>query len=399
MTIFTPAAPAQAFNVIHRFSGGSGGGYPTGGVTIDASGNLYGTAGLGTGDDGLVFKMSQRNSQWLLNPLYNFTGNDGYGPEGGVIRDRSGVLYGATNIGGSLGMGTVFKLQPSPVIPPSVFSPWMLTTLHNFQPGGGDGSGPKSPLVFDQAGNLYGTTNQGGTYGGGVVFKLTPANGAWTESILYNFGQGGDGNGPRSGVVSDSVGNLYGTTELGGAYGCGMVYQLSSSGANWNESILYSFKGTGDGCRPWGGVILDQAGNLYGGTPMTDTNVASNGVVFELSPSGGQWNYSLLYAFDRGYVNNCSDGYGTGPASSLSMDSSGALYGTTQGDGFYEAGNVFKLTSSNGGWTYTSLHDFNNGAGDGYAVCSGVSFDSSGNLYGTTLTGGDALGVVWEITP
>ncbi len=283
-----------------------------------------------------------------------------------------------------------------------MLAPWIENILYSFQYGGNDGLYPEGTLVFDQAGNLYGTTYEGGANNHGVVFELTPSNGGWTESILYNFMGGSDGSVPHAGVVLDRAGNLYGTTELGGAYGCGTVYELSPAGSGWTESVLYSFMGNGDGCRPWAPVILDQAGNLYGATPMTSTDSKSNGVVFELSPSDGRWNYSLLYTFTSGYISECSAGNGTGPTGSLTMDSSGALYGTTQGGGFYEAGNVFKLTPSNGGWTYTSLHDFNNNypSADGVGVCGGPALDAIGNLYGTVFSGaGYGFGDVWEITP
>ncbi len=401
--VATQSAPAQTFQVIHNFTAGADGGAPFAGVTIDASGNLYGATSEGGKGGGGIFKMTHKSS-WIFTPLYVFgsSGNDGGVPYSGVIRDTSGVLYGTTFEGGSFGVGTIFKLQPSPTRPVSVLAPWKESILYSFQYGGSDGFYPEGSLVFDRAGNLYGTTNAGGANNHGVVFELTPSNGGWTENILYNFMAGGDGSGPRAGVVFDSAGNLYGTTELGGAYSCGTVYELTPAGSGWTESVLYSFMGNGDGCRPWAGVILDQAGNLYGATPMTDTDPKSNGVVFELSPSAGQLNYSLLYTFTSGYIRECSEEYGTGPTGSLTMDSSGALYGTTQGNGFYEAGNVFKLTPSHGGWTYTSLHDFNNNypAADGVGVCGGPALDASGNLFGTVFSGaGYGFGDVWEITP
>ncbi len=403
MVIFLPLAPAQTFQVVHNFTAGADGGAPFAGVTIDAGGNLYGATSEGGDGAGGIFKMTQK-SAWIFTPLYIFgsSGNDGGVPYGGVVRDSSGILYGTTIDGGSFGRGTVFKLQPSPTRPPSVLTPWIESILYSFQYGGSDGLYPYSRPVFDRAGNLYGTTNAGGVNNHGVVFELTPSNGGWKESILYNFMGAGDGSGPRAGLVFDSAGNLYGTTELGGIYNCGTVYELSPSGSGWTESVLYTFMGSGDGCRPWAGVIFDQAGNLYGATPMTNTDPKSNGVVFELSPSDGQWSYSLLYTFTSGYIKECSGGYGTGPTGTLTMDSSGVLYGTTQGNGFYEAGNVFKLTPSNGGWIYSSLHDFNNNypAADGIAVCGGPTFDANGNLYGTAFSGaGSGFGDVWEITP
>ena len=197
-------------------------------MTIDAGGNLYGATSEGGDGAGGIFKMVHKSS-WIFTPLYIFgsAGNDAGVPYGGVVRDSSGILYGTTVGGGSHGQGTVFKLQPSPTRPPSVLAPWIENILYSFQYGDNDGLNPFSRPVIDREGNLYGTTNAGGANNHGSVFELTPSNGGWTESILYNFMGGGDGSGPRSGMVFDSAGNLYGTTELGGAYNCGTVYELT----------------------------------------------------------------------------------------------------------------------------------------------------------------------------
>ncbi|MGA2373738.1 MAG: choice-of-anchor tandem repeat GloVer-containing protein [Candidatus Korobacteraceae bacterium] len=181
------------------------------------------------------------------------------------------------------------------------------------------------------------------------------------------------------------------------------MFQLTPSGSSWVGTVLYSFMGTGDGCHPWAaGVILDQAGNLYGATAGTTAD-GGGGVVFELSPGNAQWNYRSLYSFTTvpsGYGGQCSSGGPTtGPTSGLIMDSAGNLYGTTSGDGAYGWGNVFELTPSNGEWIYTSLYDFTGGS-DGGAPCGAAALDARGNLYGTTMFGGqDSGGVVWEIKP
>jgi len=404
LTLTAQPAQAQTYTIIHIFTDQEDGGSPRAGVTIDGHGNLYGTtAAGGIGGTGAVFKMSRKNSDWILTPLYNFTltGKDGAEPIGGVIRDAGGALYGTTAVGGSSQSGTVFKLRPSPLAPRSATAAWTESILHNFTRDGSDGFVPGSTLVFDQAGNLYGTTERGGTYNDGTVFKLTPSSGAWTESILYSF-TGIDGMEPWADVVRDRAGNLYGTTWLGGAYDCGTVFQLTPAGSGWTESVLYSFMGNGDGCRPTAGVILDGAGNLYGATAMTNPqDYTSGGTVFQLTPSNGRWNYSLLYTFPSGNNSQCSSGWGSGPAASMTLDGAGALYGTTQGSGAYGYGNVFKLAPLNGGWVYTSLHDFNPYNYDGEFPCSSVTFDANGNLYGTTYGGGFPYlsGVVWEITP
>jgi uncharacterized repeat protein (TIGR03803 family) len=269
--------------------------------------------------------------------------------------------------------------------------------LYSFT-GGADGSEPYyENLIFDQTGNLYGTTAGGGPAGGGVVFKLTPSGGSWTESVLHSF-TGEDGFFPQTGVIFDSTGNLYGTTAMGGLNGKGNVFQLSPSGSGWVATTVYSFQGGADGYQPAGGVIVDRSGNLYGTTPIGGSG--GGGTVFELSPSGGSWTFSLQYSWSGGW----------GPDDNLAMDAFGNLYGTTYQDGAYGSGSVFKLTPIGGGWTYTDLHDFNplviplEGSGPN----GGVTLDASGNLYGTTVYGGSyggencggiGCGVVWEITP
>jgi uncharacterized repeat protein (TIGR03803 family) len=254
--------------------------------------------------------------------------------------------------------------------------------------------------MFDQAGNLYGTTSSGGIQncgylgqGCGLVYQLTPSGGGWTENVLYSFGTGtNDGSTPVSGVIFDTVGNLYGTNIFGGdssncPLGCGTVFQLTPSGSGWTENILYNFNfyGGGDGGNPDAGLIFDGSGNLYGATFQRGSG--GGGTVFEISSSTG---FRVLYSLT---------GYG-GPLDSLVMDTVGNLYGTTHQDGLYHSGSAFKLTSSRGGWTYTSLHDFcsRSPCSDG-AYANGVTLDSNGNIYGTTQSGGAyGAGVVWEIT-
>ncbi len=404
LTLTAQPAQAQTYKVIHNFTGAGDGGYPFAGVMIDASGSLFGTTLFGGESYGVVFKVSQRDSNWILTPLYAFKGgNDGKYPYAEVIRDANGALYGTTGQGGSSNWGTVFKLiSPSPAVPSSVIAPWTESILYNFT-NGSDGGWPYSGVVLDQAGNLYGTTFYGGLYdcgstGCGTVYKVAPSNGGWTESVLYSFTGGSDGGTPFAGVVFDEAGNLYGTT-IQSDNTCGNVFQLTPSGSDWTLAVLHSFSVDGNGCEPAGGVIFDKAGSLYGTTPFD--GFSWHGTVFELSPFNGNWNFSLLYKFlgVDDYSSNCGFGGPRGPISSLTMDSTGDLYGTTQGDGNYGWGNVFKLTRSAGGWTYTSLYDFSGGA-DGGAPCGGVTLNASGNLYGTASLGGAyAQGVVWEITP
>ena len=294
--VITQSVQAQTFTVLHSFTGGGDGAHPVGTLTLDGGGTLYGTTtwyGMNNCSPwyecGTVFKMSRRNSSWILQTLYTFdptTGEDGYGPIGQLARDPSGVLYVTTYSGGKpWGSGTVFEVKPSPTRPVTVSAPWTEVRLHDFT-SGDDGANPEGDLLLDSAGNLYGTTFSGGKYGAGTVYKMTPSNGGWTYAVLYSFGGGTDGRNPVAGVARDAAGNLYGTAYDGGYYGYGVVYQVTPSGS---ETVLYNFTGGDDGDVPYAGVILDQSGNLYGATAFGGSG--GGGVVFELSPGNGGWSY------------------------------------------------------------------------------------------------------------
>jgi len=365
--------------------------------------SLGGVVGCGT-----AFRLSYKGSGRIFTPLYSFqAGNDGSYPQARVIIGPDGALYGTTLTGGTkgcysgyggYGCGTVFKLTPSPTACKTALCPWTENVLYRFTnspdgryPGYGD-------VVFDQVGNLYGTTTLGGNPNGGTVFQLTPSNGGWTKSVLYSFTGGLDGAQPYAGVIFNQAGNLYGTTYTGGEGNClqitcGVVYKLTPSNGGWTESVLYSFTGGSDGGNPYAGVIFDQASNLYGTTWFGGLNCSggSCGLVYELTPSNGGWTESVPHYFTG------SDG--ANPYAGVIFDQAGNLYGATPFGGAYEAGAVFKLTPSSGGWTYTSLHDFTGGS-DGWKPWGGVVLDQSGNIYGTTAGGGAyGYGVVWEITP
>ena len=390
------AAQAQTFNVLYTFTGGSNGENPSAGVTYKA-GNLYGTTWAGgPANYGTVYELKDIGSGWIYNPLYSFTGGtDGAVPSAPVVFGPDGALYSTAEFGGSNGDGTVFKLRPSPTACTTALCRWSESVLYTFE-GSTDGSKPIG-LLFDQAGNLYGTTSGGGAYGDGTAYELTSSGSGWTKNILHSFGLDGDGITPyRSVLIFDNAGNLYGTTYFGGQYNAGTVFQLTPSGSGWTENVLYSFTGNGDGRYPYSGLIIDQSGNLYGTT--TDAGSNYGGTVFELSPSGGGWTYSVLYSLTGALGDSC------GPAYALVMDAGQNLYGTTECDGANSLGNVFKLTNTGGSWSYTSLHDFTGGS-DGSWPLSSVTFDTSGNLYGTTYFGGNlncyspyGCGVVWEIT-
>jgi uncharacterized repeat protein (TIGR03803 family) len=391
-SVFTKPAQAQTYEVIYNFILNGTGYQPYAGLTMDAAGSLYGTTSGGDNGPGTVFDLTPRGSVWVFSLLHRFgAAGDGALPWAGVAFGPDGTLYGTTVAGGASGNGTVFDLSPPTTICRAVACPWTETVLYSF--GGGDDADPGlGNLIFDATGKIYGTTT-GGTGGGGVAYQLAPSGDDWTENVLHTFGSPGDGAQPAGGVILDDAGNLYGTTVYGGASGAGTVFKLTySAGLGWTETILYSFQGGNDGSDPYAGLIFDSSGNLYGTT--TGGGQGGGGVVFELTPSGSGWNYILLHSFTGSY----------GPLGPLIMDSAGSLYGTTYRDGADGAGNIFKLTPSSGGWTYTSLHDFSTDRHDGANPIGNVILDSQGNLFGTTSSGGtgcryNSCGVVWEITP
>jgi len=328
--------------VLHFFKGGSDGAFPTPGLVFDGQGNLYGTTKGGGGNAecyggcGTVFKLAPNASgEWGESILCRFTNRlEAAYPAAGLIFDAQGNLYGTTGPGGGLGdRGTVFKLAPTSS------GPWTETVLHAFDGVNGDGNSPLAPVVFDAAGNLYGTTYIGAE-GGGIVFKLTPTlKGMWVESIIHTFGNG-DGVGPTAGLVFDSQGNLYGTTVGGGSAAQGTVFELMpGASGTWTENILYSFQGGTDGAGPTATVILDAAGDLYGTTKFGGGN-CNCGTVFKLAPSGtGTWTETVLTVF----TSQASSGE---PIGGLIFDASGNLYGTTfmNGNGNTASGQVFMVT-------------------------------------------------------
>lgn len=314
---------------------------------MDKAGDLYGTASTGGYETcaptcGTVFKLTRKGSGWVLSPIYAFSGPDGDTPQSGVVIGRDGNLYGTTSAGGTAGAGVVYRLQPPATACRAALCPWTETVLHSFA-GNPDGSGPGyGPVVFDQAGNIYGTTLGGGANYGGTVYELSPANGGWTEKVIYSFGNSDpDGKQPEAGVSFDTAGNLYGTTTGGGSYySPGTVFELTPSGSGWTENVLYSFPDGSHGYGPYAGITVDGAGNLYGATGVGSI------AVFELTPSNGGWAIQWLYKLNAFY----------GPSESLSFDPSGNLLGTV----FEGNPEVIRLTPSNGQWTITG---FNGSAG------------------------------------
>ena len=388
LTVVTAgAAHAQSFQVIYTFSGGPDGAQPYAGLTINR-GNLYGTTSAGNSGTnwGNVYELRNKGGGWIFSKLQFFDGT----LSSRVAVGPDGTLYGASpnNIAG-LPYGYIYNLKP-PVssVCMSIQCPWVSTVIYGFT-GGSDGGSPRyGDLIFDQAGNFYGTTSVGGS-GYGVAYKMSPSGGGWAEQPIYAFGGAPDGANPFGGLVFDNAGNLYGMTTQGGSAGFGTVFELSPSGGGWTEKVLYNFQGASDGDYPTAGLLLDQSGNLYGST--SDGGTGGGGTVFELIPSGGGWTYKLLYSLTGGA--KC------GPWGTLAMDGAGNLYGTTVCDGANNDGNVFELKPAGGSWTYSSLYDFT-GGNDGRRPFGNVTFDSQGNIYGTASRGGTHdSGVVWEITP
>ncbi|MGC2112751.1 MAG: choice-of-anchor tandem repeat GloVer-containing protein [Candidatus Korobacteraceae bacterium] len=394
----TTLTQAQPFTVLHSFTGGQDGSNPLAGVSMDRGGNLYGTASVGGLGYGTVFQLAHRGSNWLLNPIYQFQGgSDGYYPEAGITIAADGTLYGTTFYGGISTAaclqgavqtcGTVFHLRPPASACKAALCPWAENLIYEFT-----GTFPSlffpnlGNLVFDRAGNMYGAI-LGGFPGG--VYELSPSGGGWSESLLHVFQ--GTNAGLFGGVILDSAGSLYGTTRgslsLPGVYGT--VYQLTNSGSGWTANTLYTFQGGSDGAWSVTSLLMDPIGNLYGTTSSGGSG--GGGTVFELTPSQGGWVFNLIYSFTGpNYV---------GSFGGLTMDAAGNLYGTTLGGGAFQQGSVFKLTHSNGTWTYTALHDFTAG-NDGRSPYGQLIFDAAGNLYGTAGWGGsNGKGLVWEITP
>jgi uncharacterized repeat protein (TIGR03803 family) len=352
-------SPTTGYHLLYAFSNGSGGRQPQGNLAFDSAGNLYGTTiyggvdktcGGGVNGCGVVFKLTppSNGGLWTETVLYSFCSQancaDGAFPQAGVIFDSSGNLYATTLTGGNQncneegpGCGTVFELQPSQ-------TGWTESVLYVFGDNTADGHYPRGSLVFDGAGNLYGTASVAGP-GAGSAFRLTPSGEGWTFSVIYAFEQFSrqDGNQPEAGMVFDTAGNLYGTTAGGGQFGFGTVFELTLSSGIWTETILYNFAGGNDGAEPKASLVIDSAGSLYGttfdgGGPPKRCGNGGCGIVFKLTPeAGGQWTESL---FRFGGV------LGLQPSASVLLDPAGNVYGTTTGGGSHGAGVVFRISQS-----------------------------------------------------
>ncbi len=401
------AAHAQTVSEIYGFYGYT---FAYGGLVADSAGNLYGTTNLGgTGNChsgcGTIFELSPNGTGWTGTVLYNFAGGtDASYPAAGLVLDTHGNLYG-TAYGGSAtcGCGTVFRLSPA------TGGGWTESILYNFS-GKGDGALPQGPLVFDSIGNLYGATFEGGTFGGtcgeggcGLVFKLSPASGGtWTQTVLHAFSGGSDGRYPV-GAVTLAGNTIYGATSLSGTLsgcggtGCGVIFKLSQSATGWKETVLHSFHGGSDGSTPPSGPTLDAAGDLFGvtsyGGSTADCAPQGCGLAFRLSSSSG-WKETVLHAFTHS-----DDGaYPVGP---LSFDAAGNIFGESVDPVWCNSfistcGVVFKLSPEHGGWDVGALYKI---PGE-WGPSGGLLVNTAGDIFGMG-DGSSETGVsgVFEITP
>lgn len=383
-------ATAATTNVIFSFEEDEGE-YADTDLETDAAGNIYGTTVLG-GDfgGGTVFQLSPTANGWVHTVLYSFTGGaDGGEPYKGVTIDRRGNLYGTAVTGGSGscegGCGVVYKLTNNG-------GTWTQTVVHAFT-GGTDGSGPGARVTVDQDGNLYGMAPTGGEFGLGTIYKIRRnPHGGWGFSVLHAFTGGRDGATGSAGRMILRDGKLYGAVTVGGRYGSGIVFKLNPAGFGERDlKVLYSFRGQPDGSFPYGALLFDEAGNIYGTTYYGGVN--GIGSVYKLSPQpAGEWTEEVLYSFRQGRDGNS-------PISNLVFDVAGNLYGTTS-EGGLGSGIIFKLTPvAAGQWTETVVHAFS-GPPDGGFAYNGMVVDAFGNFYGATVHGGqNDDGSVYQFTP
>jgi uncharacterized repeat protein (TIGR03803 family) len=410
MVLCVASAWGASEKVIYSFAGGNDGELPTSNLIADKAGNLFGTTSeggdssacgpLGGQSCGVVFELTPSNGGWMESVLYSFTGGaDGGTPYGGLVIDADGNLYSTTYAGGTSGAGTVFELSPGEG------GAWTESVLHSFG-GSGDGEFPRAGLIM-KGNDLAGTTTLGGTstscgiFGGescGTVFGMTHTNKGWVEEVLYSFQGGADGGVPYGGVVLDTAGNLYGTTTQYGSSGFGVVFELSRRAKGWTENTLYSFFGGSDGGYSESTLIFDPAGNLYG---TTSTRGGSQvGTVFQLQETQAGWSLNTLHTFtnspdgavpEAGLVRRGTSVFGT--TYNGGTGSTCGLFGDTP------CGTVFELSRQKQGIAYSVVFSFQ-GTPDAAQPEGSLWVDQSGNLYGTGFTGGaSGYGAVFEITP
>ena len=377
--------------VIYSFAGDEDGEYTDTDLVIDSAGNLYGTSVRGGAfGGGTVFQLAPSSAGWVHTVLYSFTGGaDGGEPYKGVTLDAQGDIYGTAVTGGTGacegGCGVAYKLAYSG-------GSWNQTVIHYFS-GGNDGSGPGAGLTIDPNGNLYGVAPTGGADGLGVIYRLHPyGSGNWKFKVIHTFTGGTDGATGSAGRLLLHHGHLFGVATAGGANAKGTAFELiPTQTGEWTLTTIYAFKGQPDAGFPYGGLLLDASGNLYGTTYYDGAN--NLGSVYQLRPTAaGEWREKVLYSFKGG-----SDGQNS--ISNLVFDAAANLYGTTS-EGGAGRGTIFKLIpGANGTWTESVAHRFH-GPPDGAFPYNGMVADTAGNFYGATVHGGAAdEGAIYRFRP
>ena len=331
-TVFQVTA-AGVHTVLYNFTGGADGGEPYKGVTLDAQGNLYGTAVTGGGGSceggcGVVFKLTNSGGVWTQTVVHAFTGADGSGPGSPVSIDKHGNVFGTTPTGGKFGMGVIYALQP-------VGGKWKFRVVHAFTGGADGGGGSAGRLLIDDIGNLFGVCTVGGVNGLGTVYEVSLVNGQVKFSTLYAFQNPPDGALPYSGLAFDRVGNLYGTTYYAGANGFGTVYKLTRANGTWTEKVLYSFKGGTDGGNPISGLVADTSGSVYG-TTSADGATCGCGTIFKMTRGASGWTERAVYRFPG------SPSAGTS-YNGMVTDGAGHFYGATVNGGTADEGAIYEF--------------------------------------------------------
>jgi uncharacterized repeat protein (TIGR03803 family) len=376
-------AQAGTEKVLYKFSGGTDGASPVGQLVFDAEGNAYGvtqTGGTSSCACGTVFELKRESHGWKHIILYSFKGGDDDGslPSAGVVFDSIGNLYGTTSNGD---VNRVYQLKPNG------HGKWTESVIYNFDSYQA-GCDPVGGLVLDAADNLYGAAHDCGG-GFGAIYELQPANGSWNEITLHDFSGIPDGAYPQGGLVFDSGGNLLGTTEDGGAYGPGTVFELTPKNGTWVETIVHDFTGGMDGYFPAASL------NLYNGEFFGTTYSGGKynvGTVFKLIPGKGTWKTSIIRTFRGGNKGGYPE------FSPVFFDESGNAYGTTEYGGNHRFGTVYKLSAAKSGERHeTVLHSFTEGNDGGYPCCGVVV--NNGELFGVSTSFGKGFGVVFEVTP
>jgi uncharacterized repeat protein (TIGR03803 family) len=396
--LVVPAIHGQTFSVIHSFTGENDGGNPRAGLMTDSQGNLYGTAFSGGAyGQGLVYKLRD-SSGWILTPVHSFLPYDVGASPDWITFAPDGTIFGATYHSYVHDTGTVFHLRPSANTCRSVLCEWLNSTLYQFQDVP-DGANPEGSLVLDQRGNLYGSTYYGGHSGQacGTIYELSPSSGGgWTEAVLYRFSCGSDGSVPN-GVILGPDGSLYGTTIYGGINNGGVVFRFTPSGSGGTMQTIYTFQNNPDGFNPAGGLIFDGAGNIYGTTAAGGMN--SGGTVFELVPSNGVWTKTILFNFagldECGPYNSLSfDSSGNIYGTTYCDDpyTAGTVFKLSYANGSWTNTVLHNFTNgADGGFPYSNVVIDANGNACGTTLYGGLSNPS--------ICGPSGCGVIWEITP